>query len=299
MSSGRATIALAILFVGVMALLILRYDPHLYTVALANPLLMVPAIAIVAAIIGIWTTHRVPDPKRAVVFYDERFDRIDPRGRFSLLPGIERIGAEISLAEHRILSASIFLFDIEGKAHQAVFSLAWRLVPTASRPTSERERRVLLMPNPERQRIILQTLEDLLREEARCMKLDALRAYLIERKHIERLRCLLCEYLRDDILYVDRLHLVNFVASEKKKDAPPLTARETRTSRRTLGIGGLTGAINGKPFNVDGFQVQLDDANIHERGLVAPPKPDEPKPEAPKSCTEDEKADGQTETKGK
>ncbi|HEY7780542.1 MAG TPA: hypothetical protein VIC85_10065 [Ktedonobacterales bacterium] len=268
MSSGRTVIALVILFVGVMALLLLRYDPHLFTAALANPLITVPAVGILAAIVGIWTTHRVPDPKRAVVFYDERFDRIDPRGRFSLLPGIERIGAEISLAEHRVLSASIHIFDVEGKAHQAVFSLAWRLVPTASRPTSERERRVLLMTNPERQRIVLQTLEDLLREQARCMKLDALTAYLTTRENIERLRTLLSTCLREDVIYVDRLHLVNFVPAEKKKDDAPLTARETRTSHVA------------KTWRQDGDarRLEIDRTDETTRGLVPAPKPENAKP---------------------
>ena len=103
-----------------------------------------------------------------------------------------------------------------------------RLVPTGTRPESERERRVLLMTNEERRRIVVQTLESTVRDIARCMTLQGLREYLANPTHVNGLRELLCTLLDKDALTVDRLHMQRIFAAEDKYETPP-TSREART----------------------------------------------------------------------
>lgn len=231
MGVSRTIIALVVLFAGIMTLLVLRYDPWLMAAIIDNPLITVPLVAVVAAFVGIGTIHRVPDPKRAVVFYEERFDRIDPRGQLPLLPGIERIGAEIPLDEQRVLGWPVVLYDKEGKEQLVAFGLTWRLVPRSARPQNDRERRILLMTNTERQSIVLQTLESILRDITRSMSLDELKDVLSDPECIEAIRACLCERLDKDTLTVDRLHMLRIGPSEKKDDPKP--ARETHTLTQT------------------------------------------------------------------
>jgi hypothetical protein len=231
MGISRTIIALVVLFVGIMTLLVLRYDPWLVAAVIDNPLITVPLVAVVAALLGVATIHRVPEPKRAVVFYEERFDRIDPRGRLPLLPGVERIGAEIPLDEQRVLGWPVVLYDKDGKEQLVAFGLTWRLVPQAARPQHDRERRILLMTNAERQAIVLQTLESILRDITRSVSLDELKDVLSDPDCIEAIRERLCERLDKDTLTVDRLHMLRVGPSEKKDDPKP--ARETHSLTQT------------------------------------------------------------------
>lgn len=231
MGVSRTILALVVLLVGMMTLLVLRYDPWLIAAIIDNPLITIPLVAVVAAFVGIGTLHRVPDPKRAVVFYEERFDRIDPRGRLPLLPGVERIGAEISLDEQRVLGWPILLYDKEGKEQLVAFGLTWRLVPRSARPQNDRERRILLMSNAERQRIVLQVLEGILRDIARSLSLDELKAALSDPEAIESILERLNNALDRDTLTVDRLHMLRVAPAEKKDEPKP--ARETHSLTQT------------------------------------------------------------------
>ncbi len=227
MRTSRTLVALFVLLGGVMALLILRYDPWIYAEIIQNPLVTVPLVGVIAATVGLQITHVVPVSRRAVVLNEERFDRIDPHGKLLLLPGVERIGAEIPLDEQRVLTWPVTLYDRAGAEHMVTFGLTWRLVPTGTRPESERERRVLLMTNEERRRIVMQALESILRDIARCMTMDDLRRSLAHQVCIEAIRDRLCQQLEADALTVDRLHMQRIFAAEHKDQTPP-TSREAQ-----------------------------------------------------------------------
>jgi hypothetical protein len=233
MRFSRSLLALCVLIAGTMALLVLRYDPWIYALAIQNPLVTVPLVGVLALALGLQGTRVIPTSHRAVVLKDERFDRIDPRGTLSLLPGVERVGAEIPLDEQRVLSWPVTVYDHTGKEHMVTFGLSWRLVPSSVRPTDERERRVLLMPNEERRRIVLQQLEATLRDIARCLSLQALRAALAREECVEAIRQQVCQQLLKDALIVDRLHMQRFFAAEEKDKAPPPLAYEARTWEET------------------------------------------------------------------
>jgi regulator of protease activity HflC (stomatin/prohibitin superfamily) len=236
MRFSRTLLALCVLFIGAMALVILRYDPWIYADAIQNPLIAVPLVGVLALSLGLQATRVIPVSHRAVVLNDERFDRIDPRGTLALLPGVERIGAEIPLDEQRVLSWPVTIFDKDSAEHMVTFGLTWRLVPTSTRPDSERERRVLLMTNEERRRIVLQQLEATMRDVARSASLDALRRALAQEECIEALRERLCQQLEKDALTVDRLHMQRFFPAKPKDETPPPLAREARkwTEERTV-----------------------------------------------------------------
>jgi regulator of protease activity HflC (stomatin/prohibitin superfamily) len=238
---SRTGIAFILLFVGVIALLILRYYPWVYADAVANPLVTVILVGVAAALVGNFLLHRVPDPKRAVVFRDERFDRIEPRGAFTLLPGAERIGAEILLDEQLVTGAPITVLDKDGKDHMVIIALTWRLVPSALRPDDERERRVLLMTDGERRLIVLQTLERIVRDIARTMSLAELTQVILDPDCIEAIRSGLNARLDDDALTVDRLHVQRIISREEKKD-DSVVAREWRRVEETR-----TGEARGQP----------------------------------------------------
>jgi hypothetical protein len=234
MSVSRSGIALLILFLGILALLILRYYPWIYADAIANPLITVLAVGVGAAVLGSWATRRVPEPRRAIVFRDERFDRVEPRGAFPLGPG-ERIGAEIALNEQLVTGAPITVVDNRGKEHMVVIALTWRLVPSAVRPDDERERRVLLMTDGERRLIVLQTLERIVRDIARSMSVAEVTEALLDPDCVEAIRAGLNARLEDDALTVDRLHVQRIIPKEDKKD-DPIVAREQRTVTQTRGV---------------------------------------------------------------
>jgi uncharacterized membrane protein YgcG len=224
MSASRSGIALFMLFGGIIALLLLRYYPWVFTDLMAYPLLVVVIVAVAVAVIGNLITRRVPDPKRAVVFRDERFDRVEPRGAFALGPG-ERVGAEIPLDERHVPGWPMVVYDVERKEHTIIFGLTWRLIPSAMRPDDERERRTLLMTDAARRSIVLQTLELLLRNIARCMNLADLNAVLTDPSCIEAIREGLNARLAQDALTVDRLHMLRFI-TPKEEDKEPRAARE-------------------------------------------------------------------------
>lgn len=229
---SRTGIAFILLFVGAIVLLILRYYPWVYADAVANPLITVILVGVAAALVGNFMLRRVPDPKRAVVFRDERFDRIEPRGAFTLLPGAERIGAEIPLNEQLVTGAPITVVDEAGKEHLIIIALTWRLVPSKVRPDEERERRVLLMTDGERRLIVLQTLERIVRDIARTMNLAQLTEVLLDPRCIDAIRDGLNARLDDDALTVDRLHVQRIIPKEEKKDES-VVAREWRAVHQT------------------------------------------------------------------
>lgn len=244
MRIGRTLYALVLLFLGVMALLVLRYEPWVYTGILDHPILVVTLAGVLALFIGTQVFYRVPDPKRAVIFKGGRFDKIDPRGELMLLPGTE-VGAEISLSEQRVRGWPIAVYDCDGKELNTVFGLTFRLVPTAMRPRTEREKRAMLMSNDERRDIIIRTLETALRGIARCLTGDTLKAALVDPDFIEGLRLHICALVEADALTVDRLHLLRITAPEKKEDAKPV--RETREVKQTRE---WTGTAQGMPPSV-------------------------------------------------
>lgn len=227
---NRSATALLVLFAGVMALLILRYDPWIYALIIGNPLITLLAVATGAALLGIEVTRRVPEHKRGVVFKGERFDHIDARGVIPLLPG-ETIGAEIPLDEQRVRGWPIVVYDIERKERTIIFAMTWRLVPTSARPQTPRERRAMLMTTADRQRIVIETVERRLRDIARCLTLDQLNAALTDAECIEAIReSVDCE-LQQDFLTIDRLHMQRFMPT--KKDDDPVAFRERRTVTET------------------------------------------------------------------
>jgi hypothetical protein len=226
---NRSATALIVLFVGVMALLILRYDPWIYALIIGNPLITLLAVATGAALLGIEVTRRIPEHKRGVVFKGERFDHIDARGVIPLLPD-ETIGAEIPLDEQRVRGWPIVVYDIEHKEGTIIFAMTWRLVPTSPRPQTPRERRTMLMSDADRQRIVIERLEYHLRDIARCMTLDDLKDALSYSPTIEALRDAVDTDLEKDALTIDRLHMQRFMPT--KKEDEPVAFREKRTVTR-------------------------------------------------------------------
>lgn len=230
MRIGRTLYALVLLFVGVMALLLLRYEPWIYTGILDHPIVAAILAGMLALFIGMEVFQRVPDPKRAVIFRGGRFDRIDPRGELMLLPGTE-IGAEIALNEQRIPGWTVVLYDCEGKDVSAIFSMTWRLVPTGTHPRTEREKRAMLMSNGERQDIVIHTLETALRGIARYLTRENLLAVLVDPDFVEGVRKHLCALLEADALTVDRLFLLHIMPPQKKDETNAV--RETREVTQT------------------------------------------------------------------
>ncbi len=237
MRISRTVLALLTLILGVVALLVLRYDPEVYARLLDHPILMALLVGLLALIVAVQITYHARDPKRAVVFKGGRFDRLDPRGDILLWPGTD-VGSEVSLAEHRVLGWPVMVYDIEGKEQSIIFALTWRIVPTSTHPETERERRMLMMSNDERRRIVIQELEYIVRDIARVMTIDQLKvAFTVADRNqtnertIEAVRNQLLVRLRPDALTVDRLHVVRFIPPEKKDEPKPY--REKRTIKET------------------------------------------------------------------
>lgn len=229
MRLSRTMLALGVLFAGVMALLLWRYDPWLFASALNHPI--VTALVIAGAVVWLVVTfaYSVQDPKRAVIFKEGRFDRLEPGGRMLLWPGTE-VGTEISLAEQRVLGWPILAYDQKGAETSIILGLTWRIVPTSTKP-SFREQRMLLATNDERRRIVIQALESTIREIARCTTVENLKGVLTNPRCVEAIRQVVAEQLKDDALTLDRLHVVRFIPAEKKDE--PVAIRETHTVTET------------------------------------------------------------------
>jgi uncharacterized membrane protein YgcG len=234
MRSSRTSLAIGVLFAGVLGLLLWRYDPWVYGGAISHP--FVTLFVVVGAVIFLVLTlgYTVNDPKRAVLFKEGRFDRVEPGGRMLLWPGTE-VGTEISLVGQRVLGWPILAYDQKGSEVSVIFGLTWRIVPSSTKP-SAREQRMLLSTNEQRRLLVIQALESVIREIARCTTVDYLKGVLTNGNCIEAIRQVVTAQIEEDALTLDHLHLVRFIPSEKKDEAVPI--RETRTVEETRTWGG-------------------------------------------------------------
>jgi hypothetical protein len=205
---------------------VLRYDPWVYTSMLDHPIVMTLIVGTATLLLAVEMTHHVQDPNRAVVFKEGRFHQLDPRGEILVWPGMD-IGAEVSLAEQRVLGWPVFVHDGEGKEHTLIVALTWRIVPTGPRP-GPREQRMLLMPNGDRRTIVVQTLERAMRDVARLCTPAQVRELAVDSRFLEALRDRVNADLTPDALVVDRLHVVRVMLTESKEEEPK-PGRETRT----------------------------------------------------------------------
>ncbi|HEY7833341.1 MAG TPA: hypothetical protein VIG30_07215 [Ktedonobacterales bacterium] len=217
MGINRTATALLLLFVGAMALLILRYDPWVYAGIIDNPLVSVPLTAALALAVGLSSTRRVADPGRAVVTRDGRFLRLDPRGRVPLTPGRDEIASVPSLAEHEVPHWPVTVFTADGGEHMVIFDFTWRLVPTAARPESLRERRILQSSEERCLRIAQQAVERVVRDVASCATVPMLRAWLTHPDCIDAIQERICALLDADALTVDRLHFQQLYVGKMPK----------------------------------------------------------------------------------
>ncbi|HEY7348719.1 MAG TPA: SPFH domain-containing protein [Ktedonobacterales bacterium] len=131
----------------------------------------------VAFILLLWKVAMVAvsEPKRAIIFRLEVFHHIARSGYIFLMPGLDRIEREISVAEELLELKVPQFVTADGQRPNCNLEIAWKIRNDVEGRVSDKVRETALMPEERRQKLVEHTLIRMARELALSYNYDQLK----------------------------------------------------------------------------------------------------------------------------
>lgn len=131
----------------------------------------------VAFILALWKVAMiaVSDPKRAVIFRLEVFHHIARSGYIFLMPGLDRIEREISVAEELMEFKVPQFITADGQKPTCNLEIAWKVRNDVEGRVGDKVREMVLMTDDYRKKFVEQTIIRMARELALSYVIDQLK----------------------------------------------------------------------------------------------------------------------------
>ncbi len=131
----------------------------------------------VAFILALWKVAMVAvsEPKRAVIFRLEVFHHIARSGYIFLMPGLDRIEREISIAEEMLEMKVPQFVTADGQKPTCNLEIAWKIRNDVEGRVGDKVREMTLMTDEHRKKLVEQTVIRMARELALSYVTDQLK----------------------------------------------------------------------------------------------------------------------------